>query len=207
MPRNRRPVPKEQKQDELLAAAVELFLTDGYDATSMSRIAEHAGVTANTLYWYFRDKDELLLAVADLHMHALLSEHASLGDRPLADQLAWLVNRLRPFKHLIATVHDRLSVSDAISAWHTDFHQTVEQLFERQLPGPIPTERSAAEAAAATYALEGAITHNLDDTTSQQLCQLIAERLHHAAVANPPTDAPPASAHATRRRHITTPNA
>ncbi len=204
MPRNRRPVPKEQKQDELLAAAAELFLTHGYDATSTSRIAEHAGVTTNTLYWYYRDKEELLLAVADLYIHTLLREHATLSDRPLAEQLAWLVNRLRPFKHLIATIHDRLSVSDAISAWHTNFHQTFEQLFARQLPGPIPPKRRAAETAAATYALEGAITHNLDDTTTQQLCQLIADRLHHAAATNTPTEAPTASSHATRRRPVTT---
>src|ERR1022692_2891949 len=84
VPRNRRPVPKAQKRDELLAAAAVLLVTDGYDAASMSRIAEHAGVTPNTLYWYFRDKDELLVAVADRYLQALLNEHASLSDRPLA---------------------------------------------------------------------------------------------------------------------------
>src|SRR5271165_1969857 len=112
VPRNRRRVPKEQKRAELLAAAADLLLTEGYDATSVSRIAQHAGVTPNTLYWYFRDKDELLVAVADLYLHALLNEHASLSDRPLAEQLCWLVERLRSVKHLLATVHNRLTVSD-----------------------------------------------------------------------------------------------
>ena len=197
VPRNRRPVPKAQKRDELLAAAAVLLVTEGYDAASMSRIAEHAGVTPNTLYWYFRDKDELLVAVADRYLQALLNEHASLSDRPLAEQLRWLVERLRPVKHLVATVHNRVAVSDAISAWHTGFHQTFEKIFERQLPGPVPIQRRAAEAAAATFALEGAITHDLDEVTTQQLCQIIAERLHHATTADTPADVPAGSHHAT----------
>ena len=196
VPRNRRPVPKAQKRDELLAAAAVLLVTEGYDAASMSRIAEHAGVTPNTLYWYFRDKDELLVAVADRYLQALLNEHASLSDRPLAEQLRWLVERLRPVKHLVATVHNRVAVSDAISAWHTGFHQTFEEIFERQLPGPVPLQRRAAEAAAATFALEGAITHDLDEVTTQQLCQIIAERLHHAATGDTPADRAARSSHA-----------
>ncbi len=182
VPRNRRPVPKEQRQDELIAAAAELFVVDGYEATSMGRIAKHAGVTPNTLYWYFRDKDDLLVAVADRYLTVLLKEHATLVHRPLAEQLAWLVERLRPVKHLVATIHSRLAVSRTIDSWHAGFHQTFEDLFERQLPGPIPAERRAAEVAMATYALEGAITHDLDDTTTQQLCRMTAERLGEWAI-------------------------
>ncbi|MEU7790736.1 TetR/AcrR family transcriptional regulator [Amycolatopsis sp. NPDC049159] len=180
MPTNRRPVPKEQKREELLAAAAELFVRDGYDATSMSKLATHAGVTANTLYWYFRDKDELLVAVADRYLQGLLRHHATVADRPLAEQLRWLVERLRPVNHLVATVHNRVAAAESVAAWHTGFHRSIEALFERQLPGPFPAERRAAEAAAATFALEGALVHDLDDTTTGQLCEIVAERLHHA---------------------------
>ncbi len=81
MPANRRPVPKEQRREELLVAAAQLFVQDGYEAASMSRIAKQAGVTANTLYWYFADKDELLVAVADAYLQALLHEHQSAGEQ------------------------------------------------------------------------------------------------------------------------------
>ncbi|GAA2573533.1 TetR/AcrR family transcriptional regulator [Pseudonocardia hydrocarbonoxydans] len=181
MPRNRRPVPREEKREELLAAAAELFVVDGYEATSMTRLARRAGVTPNTLYWYFRDKDELLVAVADRFTDALLHEHASLTGRPLAAQLSWLIHRLRPVRHLVATMHGRVAVSDAVRTWHTGFHTTFEALFTRQLPGPIATDRRPAEIAVATFALEGAITHDLDDETTRQLCAVVADRLHHAA--------------------------
>lgn len=181
VPRNRRPVPKEQKRDELLAAAAQLLVIDGYEATSMSRLAQHAGVAPNTLYWYFRDKDELLVAVADQYFQALLHEHTSLADRPLAEQFLWLIERLRPVKHLVATVHSRVSVSEAVREWHTDFHRSFEDLFERQLTAPLTPEHRTAEIAAATFTLEGAITHGLDEATTRQLCRITAERLHHTA--------------------------
>lgn len=185
MPRNRRPVPKEEKRAALVGAAAELFVADGYDAASMSRIARHAGVTATTLYWYFADKDELLVAVADAYLQMLQAEHAAQMDRPLPQQMMWLIERLRPVKHLVATVHDRLTVSEAVRIWHEQFHYAVEQLVHDQLPGRIPDDRFAAEAAAATFALEGAITHDLDDTTSLQLCEIVVAQLRHAAETTP----------------------
>ena len=65
MPRNRRTQPEAEKRAELISTARALFLSDGYDATPMNRIAREAGVTPNTIYWYFRDKEQLLLAVLD----------------------------------------------------------------------------------------------------------------------------------------------
>lgn len=191
MPANRRPVPKEQRRDELLAAAAQLFVQDGYEAASMSRIAKLAGVTANTLYWYFDDKDQLLVAVADAYLQALLHEHRSAGERPLADQLLWLVERLRPVKHLVATVHDRQATSEVIGTWHRSFHAAFEAVFEAQLPGAEHADGRDAEIAAATFALEGAITHPLDDATTRALCHLIADRLQHAANAGRATSPQP----------------
>jgi AcrR family transcriptional regulator len=174
-------------------AAAELFVRDGYDATSMSKLATHAGVTANTLYWYFRDKDELLVAVADRYLVGLLRRHTALADKPLAAQLRWLVKSLRPVRHLVTTVHNRVAVSESVAAWHSGFHRSIEALVERQLPGPVPADRRAAEAAAATFALEGALTHDLDATTTEQLCDIIAERLHRAVAPDPAPPAKPQS--------------
>jgi AcrR family transcriptional regulator len=181
VPQNRRSVPKEQKRDELLAAAGALFVVEGYEAASVSRIARAAGVTTNTLYWYFQDKDELLVAAGEVYLQALLTGHASKASESLAEQLEWIVEQLRPIRHLVATVHSRLTLSTAIAEWHTRFHHTVEELFERQLPGPIPASARAQEAAAATFALEGAVMHNLDPTTTRQLCGNVAERLLQAS--------------------------
>ncbi len=51
----------ERTHTALRNAALELFLTHGYDATSTARIAEHAGVSEMTLFRHFPAKDALLL--------------------------------------------------------------------------------------------------------------------------------------------------
>jgi AcrR family transcriptional regulator len=49
-------------RERLVVAAVELFTEQGYDATTVAQIAEHAGVTRSTFFRYFPDKRELLAA-------------------------------------------------------------------------------------------------------------------------------------------------
>lgn len=46
----------------LVAAAVDLFTEQGYDATTVAQIAERAGVTKSTFFRHFSDKRELLVA-------------------------------------------------------------------------------------------------------------------------------------------------
>ncbi len=43
-------------------AAVDLFIEQGYDATTVTQIAERAGVTKSTFFRHFPDKRELLVA-------------------------------------------------------------------------------------------------------------------------------------------------
>ncbi|WP_331760336.1 TetR/AcrR family transcriptional regulator (plasmid) [Streptomyces sp. NBC_01471] len=46
----------------LVVAAVDLFTEQGYDATTVTQIAERAGVTKSTFFRHFSDKRELLVA-------------------------------------------------------------------------------------------------------------------------------------------------
>ena len=49
-------------RQRLVRAAVELFTEQGYDATTVSQIADRAGVTKSTFFRHFPDKRELLVA-------------------------------------------------------------------------------------------------------------------------------------------------
>lgn len=48
--------------ERLVAAAVDLFTEQGYDATTVAQITERAGVTKSTFFRHFSDKRELLVA-------------------------------------------------------------------------------------------------------------------------------------------------
>ena len=54
---------KQERRDELIAAAVELFRQTGYEQTTMEDIAARADVSAPTLYRYFPTKSDLLLGL------------------------------------------------------------------------------------------------------------------------------------------------
>jgi AcrR family transcriptional regulator len=59
------PVHDEQaaKRERILAAALKLFAHEPYQAVTMDRVAEAAGVAKGTLYLYFPSKDALYLGV------------------------------------------------------------------------------------------------------------------------------------------------
>jgi AcrR family transcriptional regulator len=60
-------------RERLVVAAVDLFTEQGYDATTVTQIAERAGVTKSTLFRYFPDKREILVAGQET-LSRLLSE-------------------------------------------------------------------------------------------------------------------------------------
>lgn len=54
---------KDARPQELLAAALDLFVERGYAATRLEDVAAQAGVSKGTLYLYFTNKEELFKAV------------------------------------------------------------------------------------------------------------------------------------------------
>ncbi|UVW28423.1 TetR/AcrR family transcriptional regulator [Massilia sp. H6] len=54
---------KDARPQELLAAAIDLFVERGFAATRLEDVARRAGVTKGTLYLYYTSKEELFKAV------------------------------------------------------------------------------------------------------------------------------------------------
>jgi TetR/AcrR family transcriptional repressor of nem operon len=52
-------------RERLLQAAMELFTTQGYESTSLAEILQRAGVNSGSLYYFFKGKEDLLLAGLD----------------------------------------------------------------------------------------------------------------------------------------------
>lgn len=77
------------KRDEILAAAAAVFREEGYDTTSMDRIAERAGASKRTVYNHFGSKEALFEAVVGRLIEQQLQAKRVAWDpsRPLADQL------------------------------------------------------------------------------------------------------------------------
>ncbi|MFC4932517.1 TetR/AcrR family transcriptional regulator [Massilia sp. GCM10023247] len=54
---------KDARPQELLAAAIDLFVERGFASTRLEDVARRAGVSKGTLYLYFENKEELFKAV------------------------------------------------------------------------------------------------------------------------------------------------
>src|SRR5262245_32074372 len=70
-----RPVrlPRSARRKQLLEAAQEVFVAQGYHAAAMDDIAERAGVSKPVLYQHFPGKLELYLALLDTHCDAMVA--------------------------------------------------------------------------------------------------------------------------------------
>lgn len=177
MAKNRRPQPRDEKRAELVAAAAALFLEHGYEKTSIGKIAQAAGVAPNTIYWYFEDKDALLVATADGFLQDALADYPAVAERPLVDQMEWMVDRLRPFKALVSTIHERASQSAHVAEWHSGFHAAVEQLIEAQLPAPLDAATREADVTIVAFTLEGIITHDVGTAASRAVYEALIDRV------------------------------
>jgi AcrR family transcriptional regulator len=71
---------KDARPQELLAAALDLFVDRGYAATRLDDVASRAGVSKGTLYLYFANKEELFKAVVRENMVPVLTEAEEIID-------------------------------------------------------------------------------------------------------------------------------
>jgi AcrR family transcriptional regulator len=66
-------LPRSARRAQLLAAAQDVFVANGYHAAAMDEIAERAGVSKPVLYQHFPGKLELYLALLESHVDALVT--------------------------------------------------------------------------------------------------------------------------------------
>jgi AcrR family transcriptional regulator len=80
------------RREEILQAAKELFLEQGYDSTTIRKIADRVGVSAPALYLYFQDKEQMMLALCDQTFGYLIE---SIGE--IEKNVSDLRERIRQF--------------------------------------------------------------------------------------------------------------
>lgn len=106
-PRGTARMPRSARREQLLRAAREVFVAQGYHSAAMDDIAERAGVSKPVLYQHFPGKLDLYLALLDTHT-------------------AGLVERMR--QAMAATTDNRIRVHNAITAYF-DFVDNESEAF------------------------------------------------------------------------------
>lgn len=78
------------KIGQILSAARDLFLSQGYGNTSMDAVAKHAGVSKSTLYAHFENKEQLFGAVVGTvrqRLHDALTSVSTTHERDIRKML------------------------------------------------------------------------------------------------------------------------
>ena len=117
---------RDLKRETILAIAQQVFLEEGYAATSMSTIAARVGGSKGTLYNYFRSKAELFVAVIQ-NLCEIQQNH--MFDVPDPDIRKFLTEVGRRFARMllsdeVITIH-RIVVAEA-----TRFPEIGQALYE-----------------------------------------------------------------------------
>ena len=80
------------KREQILQGAMHIFLENGYAGTSMDRVAAEAGVSKQTIYSHFQDKEGLFTAL--IERVTINRFQMEFGLDPLQDEPALLLHQL-----------------------------------------------------------------------------------------------------------------
>ncbi len=75
--------PQVRKRRQILRAATELFVAQGYRKTSVAEVATASGVAKGTVYLYYKTKTDLLFAAVAMEKLEFLGRFAALFDNDL----------------------------------------------------------------------------------------------------------------------------
>src|SRR4051794_34276050 len=76
---------KADRDSRILEAAAELFRTAGYEGAKIEAIAAQAEVSIGTIYNYYRNKGDLLVAIVSMEVHEVLNAGRGVVTEPPRD--------------------------------------------------------------------------------------------------------------------------
>ena len=72
------------KRAAIARAALDLFVRDGYERTSVDNIAKEAGVSKRTVYSHYADKEQLFLSVTEQTLQSIMEVINDIAERELS---------------------------------------------------------------------------------------------------------------------------
>ncbi len=148
----------------IVAAAIDLFESRGYDRTTVADIAAAADIGTRTFFSYFASKEELIFPEADARVRAAVDAIAARGpaDTPTDVLLRALSTVAEDGQEIIGhTAELRMRLVRTVPAVRgraLQIQQDAQREIARHLHAAYPTELDEVSAAAVVGAFVGAVT-------------------------------------------------
>ncbi|MBR5574409.1 MAG: TetR/AcrR family transcriptional regulator [Paludibacteraceae bacterium] len=132
----------EDRRDKILLKALELYMVEGYANVSITDLQAALDMGRGTLYYYFKDKDELFQEVVDMFLinpkqRALerVRESATIPD--MIDAMLYYLNQLQEFYNLVE--NKNINTSNVVTVMYTaysrfpELYKKARRLYEHEL--------------------------------------------------------------------------
>ncbi|PWV89412.1 TetR family transcriptional regulator [Paenibacillus cellulosilyticus] len=110
----------QERKDEIVNAAMELFASKGYEQTSVSDIVKKIGVAQGTFYYYFQSKEEVIHAACERTLASRLEKV-----KDLVDSTQW--NALDKLTRLFTEASPNEEDVDVFEYLHQEINSTLHQ--------------------------------------------------------------------------------
>jgi AcrR family transcriptional regulator len=163
---------KEKRVEDIISAAVTVFLEKGYEGASMATIAQRANISKGGLYHHFRSKDEILFCANEklsepvyLFIQDALNEpDAVQGLRSyIRSYIHYWINHQKELTFFFLTMTKALACPDMwglFENYYNEIEGFLSGLFEKGIQqGSLVKHNSKASAVTLLAALDGVLVY------------------------------------------------
>ena len=133
---------QEDRREKILLKALELYMVEGYANVSITDLQGALNMGRGTLYYYFKDKDELFQEVVDQYLirpkHRALERVKDTATLPeMIDAMLYYTNQLKEFYDQVE--NKNINTSNVVTVMYTaysrfpDLYRKARRLYEREL--------------------------------------------------------------------------
>jgi AcrR family transcriptional regulator len=176
MPRTRTEVPKQEKVDELVAAAERRLRSGGYEALSVAAIARELGLAQNAIYWYFPSKDHLFVAALERMLREIANRKPSRSNDRI-ERVLWFTDQFAPLWKLQSAMAERARTSQVAAEFVENLDQLLSRMLSNAFRDRLPDEQLPLAVQAFRAAVEGTFVKGLHRSERRRVLSFTLGRL------------------------------
>ncbi len=168
MPRNRPEIDREDKVAAILEASERQLRARGVATFSVAEVARDLDLAANSIYWYFPIRDDLLIATVE---HALLGilGHKPPGTKRLDSRILWFVEQVDELEHVRVGLYERARESSSIAEFLDRLEEDSQSMLRNVLAGHVPAPELELAAQALLATIDGTRIQRLDGKVRRRI--------------------------------------